>query len=701
MSIYQVLSRTIVKLAKQKALVLFFSLMPALVLLGSLFVFVYSVQAEAKGGLSHSITKPLPLLEHAFGLTLSKFPAISSQMRETFMLQSGNEIGVSGTLKRVSLSSAGVEGNDDSFHTVLSGDGRYTVFTSEATNLVAGDSNGLRDAFVYDRETGQTRRLACSSEGSLPTTENDGHIAISRDGTVIACTNAGEEEGEIIVYRNFNSSSETSEVAVSASNSIFDLSISADGRYIAFTSTASDLVPNDTNGYQDAFVYDSQNEDITRISMGLNDQEANHVTHDTAISDDGQFIAFASNASNLVSNDTNNTSDIFLYSQQAETIERISVGSSGGQLAGNSTGPSLSADGSVAVFETSHYFNLDLFIDLVVWRQGEGTEGILVASHPFPNNLGVAFRSVLSGDGRFIIFHSNDETLASGDNNGYTDVYLYDRETDEMRIISTSENSVQGNDDSLGRPTISYDGSFVAYSSAASNLVADDTNNARDVFLLDRRGYLTIYPGQDWNVECPFCSVADTQQFVNGINPRTGNFVHGDAFLKTPVAGDSLAFSYMYISEARDLYTTTMGYGWGHYYEMSLDFDSTALTHTVVMRAPGGSRFPYYGNGDGTYQRYPGVTAALIRTEGANPEDTTYEVTTYNQFKATFDYQGRLIEREDPNGNAVSFTYADFNGTERLYRASQGSRYLEFDYYPTGGRLHTVTDNANRTVTLS
>lgn len=234
--------------------------------------------------------------------------------------------------------------------------------------------------------------------------------------------------------------------------------------------------------------------------------------------------------------------------------------------------------------------------------------------------------------------------------------------------------------------------------------IADAVDRSWDSNVFIEAGSFSAPPiawGQDWNVECPFCSVADSQQFVQGVNPRTGNFVHGDVWLPSPVAGGTLAFGYGYISEAREMYTTTMGYGWAHQYEMALHFDSTAVTHTVIMQAPGGSRFPFYGNGDGSYTRYAGVTANLMRIDGANPEDTIYRVTTYNQFQATFDYQGRLVERKDPHGRAITFTYANFNGTERLYRASQGGRFLEFDYYSGNGRLHTVTDNANRTVILS
>ncbi|HIP70625.1 MAG TPA: RHS repeat protein, partial [Anaerolineae bacterium] len=210
----------------------------------------------------------------------------------------------------------------------------------------------------------------------------------------------------------------------------------------------------------------------------------------------------------------------------------------------------------------------------------------------------------------------------------------------------------------------------------------------------------SLFDGQDWNVECPFCSAANSQNFIQGINPRTGNLVHQESYLSIPTAGDNLGFDFSYISAARDMYTTTMGYGWAHNYEMSLSFDSTALTQTVVMQAPGGSRFPFYGNGDGTYTPYAGVTAALTRVDGANPQDTEYTVTTYNQYKAVFDANGRLLERIDPNGNKITFSYTTISGAERLVLATQSGRHLIYSYDSTG-RLQTVTDNTGRAVTLS
>lgn len=200
----------------------------------------------------------------------------------------------------------------------------------------------------------------------------------------------------------------------------------------------------------------------------------------------------------------------------------------------------------------------------------------------------------------------------------------------------------------------------------------------------------SLFLGQDWNVECPFCNVADTQGIEYGINTRTGNFGHMDTALSLPTAGGSLDFRYGYISQATDMYTTTMGFGWVHNHELQLHISDPALTHTVILQAPGGSRFPYTGNGDGTYEKYPGVTADMVYNSSADE----FVVTTFNQYEFTFNGDGQLQEQKDPFGNLTTFSYS--NG--KLSQASQGSRSLTYFY--NGDRLNSVQDDTGRTVTL-
>ena len=192
------------------------------------------------------------------------------------------------SIERVSVADDGTQGNDVSSVLSISADGRYVAFTSNASNLVPGDTNGFGDIFVYDRQTDTIERVSVASDG---TQGNDRSVAPS---------------------------------------------ISADGRYVAFVSYASNLVPGDTNGASDIFVYDRQTDTIERVSLAADGTEGDRASDSPSISADGRYVAFVSYASNLVSGDTNGETDVFVYDRQTDTIERVSVASDGTQANGYS-----------------------------------------------------------------------------------------------------------------------------------------------------------------------------------------------------------------------------------------------------------------------------------------------------------------------------------------------------------------------------
>jgi RHS repeat-associated protein len=190
--------------------------------------------------------------------------------------------------------------------------------------------------------------------------------------------------------------------------------------------------------------------------------------------------------------------------------------------------------------------------------------------------------------------------------------------------------------------------------------------------------------------ECPVCSASNAVGWAGGpINTRNGNLSYQETDLVIPVKGESLAFRRAYASEAVDVYTTTLGYGWTHNYAMRLHVGDDM----VELQAPGGSRLPFFDNGDGSYSPYAGVTAELVYDDGAGE----YTVTGFNQATYIFNDQGQLVEQVDPFGNSITFTYD--NG--RLAQAAQGSRYLTYSYDQTSGRLIEVGDNLSRTVSLN
>jgi Tol biopolymer transport system component len=222
-----------------------------------------------------------------------------------------------GQTTRVSVASDGTQANDQSFRPAISADGRYVTFASVASNLVPGDTNGAQgvflgtDVFVHDRQTGQTTRVSVASDG----------------------TQANRES--------------------------FAPTVSADGRYVAFLSLASNLVPRDNNGRrnpllgQDVFVHDRQTGQTTRVSVASDHRQALGPSFDPSISADGRRVAFASDASNLVLMDSNKLGDVFVRDRQAGTTVRASLASDGTQANDSSSLPAISADGAAVAFFSS------------------------------------------------------------------------------------------------------------------------------------------------------------------------------------------------------------------------------------------------------------------------------------------------------------------------------------------------------------
>ena len=267
--------------------------------------------------------------------------------------------------------------------------------------------------------------------------------------------------------------------------------ISADGRFVAFYSYASNLVNGDTNGFEDIFVHDRQTGSTSRVSISSDGDQANNWSDYPTLSADGRFVAFRSNASNLVAGDTNNAGEVFVHDRQTGSTNRVAVNSTGDQGNNSSDSPRLSADGRYVAF-SSPASNLvsgdtnnvsDVFVHD---RQTGVTTLVSVSSTGEKGNFWSDYPT-LSADGRFVVFMSGSTNLVTGDSNGYVaDVFVHDRQTGVTSRISESSAGDQGNGSSDG-PTLSADGHFVAFQSAASNLVTGDTNGHRDIFIQDRQ----------------------------------------------------------------------------------------------------------------------------------------------------------------------------------------------------------------------
>ncbi len=271
--------------------------------------------------------------------------------------------------------------------------------------------------------------------------------------------------------------------------------ISADGRYVAFASSSSNLVPGDTPGSTDIFVRDLTSSVTVRISAAPNGLQANNNSFSPDISDDGRLVSFVSHASNLVAGDSNDAADVFVHDRRTGLTRRVSVSSSGRQAnEASHLDARMSGDGSVVAF-TSWASNLvprdsneqaDVFVhDL---RAGT-TERVSVSSLGRQGNGASFLGANISRDGRYIPFSSAASNLVPRDTNGAVDAYLHDRVAGQTIRVSVSSTGRQGNGDSQGA-AVSDDGRYVTFPSLAFNLTAGDASTGDtltdgDVFARD------------------------------------------------------------------------------------------------------------------------------------------------------------------------------------------------------------------------
>ncbi len=344
---------------------------------------------------------------------------------------------------RVSVSSNGDEGDLDSARPGISLDGSVVGFVSNATNLVPNDTNGVEDIFVHERMTDRTERVSVSTEGV---------------------------EGNEFSDR-------------------FPPSLDASGRFVAFESLATNLVPGDTNATADIFLRDRRRRTTVRVSVGTNGNEGNGFSIAPALSNDARYVAFVSSATNLVPGDTNGFVDAFVRDRRAGTTSRVSLATGGAQSNGDVTlSPALSDDGRFIAF-ASRATNLTPqgAPGLFVRDRRAGTIALASASSAgvAGNAGGVAGGIAMSRDGRFLAFDSASTNLVSNDTNGTPDVFVRDLVRGRTERVSVSSSGSQGNGSS-GLPSISADGRFVAFGSSSTNLVNGVTTGVTRVYLHDR-----------------------------------------------------------------------------------------------------------------------------------------------------------------------------------------------------------------------
>jgi len=444
----------------------------------------------------------IPYVRFCLLLTFSLFPLTNSFSEVV-------SAATDATTTRVSVASDGSQGNATSFgDSALSADGRYIAFYSFASNLVSDDTNATADVFVRDRVTGITTRVSVATGGAQVDRLSGNSIDISADGRYVAfisfATNIVPNDtngvGDIFVHNR--ATGETTRVSVASDGTQGDapsqlhLAISADGRYVAFESLAANLVPNDTNGVGDIFVHDRATGETTRVSVASDgtQQDNNSVLLPfVAISSDGRYIAFSSRATNLVSVDTNGHHDVFVRDRDTGITTRVSLASDSTQGNYDSYSPAISADGRYVAFVSTATNlappNLGILQSIFMHDRITGeTTRVSVASDGTP---AAGHSLAVSADGRYVAFGSTS-TLVPEDTNSEGDVYVRDLQTGVVNLASMSFTGEVGNGET-GNPNISGNGLHISFYSYATNLVSDDTNGTYDIFVNDRQtGQTTI-----------------------------------------------------------------------------------------------------------------------------------------------------------------------------------------------------------------
>ncbi|MEG3908587.1 calcium-binding protein [Microcoleus sp. w2-18bC1] len=409
-------------------------------------------------------------------------------------------------ITRVSVDSAGNQANQGpsvSSYPSISSDGRFVVFGSPASNLVPGDTNASSDVFVRDTLANTTTRVSVDSAGNQgnnlstePSISANGRFVTFWSNATNLVPGDTNNSGDIFVRDTLTNT--TTRVSVDsagnqANSSSSTASISADGRFVAFSSFATNLVPGDTNDNPDIFVRDTLANTTTRVSVDSAGNQGNKYSGEPSISANGRFVAFRSDATNLVPGDTNDNPDIFVRDLLTNTTTRVSVGSAGNQGNNGFGEPSISADGRLVAF-SSNATNLvpgdtnnrhDIFVRDTL---ANTTTRVSVDSAGNQANDSSVFSPSVSANGRFVAFSSNASNLVPGDSNNSHDIFVRDLLTNTTTRVSVDSAGNQGNNGSF-ESSISADGQKVAFSSEASNLVPGDTNftfNSRlDVFVSD------------------------------------------------------------------------------------------------------------------------------------------------------------------------------------------------------------------------
>lgn len=471
-----------------------------------------------------------------------------------------------GTTTLISKEGTGVtSANGDSFDPLISPDGRFIVYSSQATNIILGftDSNGDADVFVYDRQTAQTQLISVAASGNATGDARSVPTDMSADGTRIVFVSRADNlvSGSVTDNNGFwdtfvrdLSTNQTRLISVQKGNvqsGDFDSGfgnnpqISANGRYVVFESAAHNLISDPTQasivdnfGANDLFVRDLQTNITSLISVnGQGTAGAFGHSRNAVITPDARYVLFESDASDLVSNDTNGIrTDVFLrdlaLKQNFLVSQSVTGGSGnegGGGFAGAFGGLSISNDGRYAAFESSssnlvaNDTNGNTY-DVFVRDMQSATTSLLSVSTTGGSGNNTSFDPILSPTGRFAVFRSRAGNLVTSDSNGLDDIFVRDLVTGATTLASINQAGTNSGGSYSNDVLLSGDAHYIVFNSAASDLVANDSNVSVDVF---RRP--TNVPTGEFQFSAASASISEdggnivlTIQRVNGSSGAAG-----------------------------------------------------------------------------------------------------------------------------------------------------------------------------------
>lgn len=352
----------------------------------------------------------------------------------------------------MSVKTNGNEVNADNDFPAISSTGRFVAFESVG-KFVSGDSGADADIFLRDRKLHKTTRISVKSNGN----------------EVNGCNSE-------------------------------EASISGGGRFVAFSSGCA-LVGADTNGVFDIYVRDRQQHTTKRMSVKSNGDQGLDISQSPAISANGRFVAFQSDAPlSQGIPDANASTDIYVHDRKTGSTKRVSLKSDESELPGPAAEkPAISADGRFIAFDAYGPFTADPDYELAVDRDvfvrdrtlGKTRRASLRSNgtEADPNNNISSTDPAVSADGRLVAFQS-DGPYVGGDTNNIFDIYVNDRDTNKTARVSIRTNGSQATTGGSALATISGSGRYVAFESYAK-LVGGDNNTFRDVYLRDRKAKQT------------------------------------------------------------------------------------------------------------------------------------------------------------------------------------------------------------------